>query len=275
MARVFNGSNQSLTRTESLFSGSTTSYNWTLVAWCRPDDKHEGTIIGADEQSGSNGRFSLFSRNVGRFALRRKSGYIQEPSASYDNGNTDWFHVAGTWQYAYRELYVDGASRVTQSSNISLNPAKATKFYIGRDWSGKYWDGAIAEAAAYSVALSASEISALAAGFSPLLVRPESLIGYWPLGGALASDTGDIDLINGKDLTANNSPTTENHPQIIYPASPSLVLPSAAEPVTADGSVSEYARTPDTSGSFTKPYDTSSTYLRDTDTTGTFTRPSE
>lgn len=286
MARVFNGSNQSLTLTESLFSGSSTDYNWSLVAWCRPNDRHEGTVIGADEQSGSNGRFSLFSRNTGRFAARRKSSYIQTPNADYSNSNTTWLHLAGTWQYNLRELYVNGVKEAYEpgnksgggeagTTNISINPAKATKFYIGQDHSGKYWDGAIAEAAAYSVALSASEISALAAGFSPLLVRPESLIGYWPLGGALASDTGDIDLINGKDLTANNSPTTEKHPPIIYPSRPSLVLPSAPPPVISDGSVSEYARVGDTSGGFTKPYDTSSTYSRDADTTGTFTRPSE
>lgn len=286
MARVFNGSNQSLTRSEALFSGSSTSYNWSLVAWCRPDDRHEGVIIGADQGSGNSGRFGLFSRSNGYFAQRRTAGYLHTGHSDYNNSNTSWIHVAGTWQYNLRNLYVNGVKEAYEpgnkfgggeagTTNVSLNPAHATEFYIGRDHSGKYWEGAIAEAAAYSVVLSDSEIASLAAGFSPLLVRPESLIGYWPLGGALASDTGDIDLINGKDLTANNSPTTENHPQIIYPSNPSLVLPSAPPPVIADGSASEYARVGDTSGGFTKPYDTSSVYSRDTDTTGTFTRPSE
>ena len=233
MARVFDGSDDSLTKTVSLFSGSTTSYNWTLVAWCRPNDRHEGTIIGADEGSGSNGRFSLFSRNTGRFAARRKSGYLQTPNADYSDSNTTWFHVAGTWQYNLRNLYVNGVKEAHEpgnkfgggeagTTNISLDPAKATEFYIGRDHSGKFWNGAIAEAAAYSVALDESEIASLAAGFSPLMIRPESLIGYWPLGGAYCANDADIDVVGANHLTDNGSPsaTGEASPYIIYPSAP-------------------------------------------------------
>ena len=229
MALSFDGTDDSLTETISLFGGSSTSYNWSLVAWCRPDDRHEGTIIGADEGSGSNGRFSLFSRNTGRFAARRKGSYIQTPNADYNNSNTAWFHVAGTWQYNLRELYVNGVKEAYEpgnkfgggeagTTNISLNPAKATNFYIGRDWTtNKYWNGGIAEAAAYSVALTAEDIASLAAGFSPLLVRPGKLIGYWPLGGGYFPAT--VNPIGSTSLSVNSSPSAEAHPRIIYPFS--------------------------------------------------------
>ena len=229
MALKFNGTTQYLQRSEAMFSGSSTSYNWTLVAWCRPDDRHEGTVIGADQGSGSNGRFSLFSRNVGRFALRRKSGFIQEAAASYANGNTQWFHLAGTWQYSLRTLYVDGASKATQSTSISLDPAKATNFYIGRDHSGKYWEGKIAECAAYSVILTAAEIQQLAAGASPLFIRPASLIGYWPLGGLYTDGTNDI--LGNYNLTAYNTPAAFDHPKSIYPSQvQKIVKPLAVAP---------------------------------------------
>mgnify|MGYP003122294995 CR=1 FL=1 len=232
MAVHFNadgGTDDSLTKTVSLFSGSSTSYNWSLVAWCRPDDRHEGTIIGADEGTGSNGRFSLFSRTPGRFAARRKSSYLQTADADYSNSNTSWFHVAGTWQYNLRNLYVNGVREAYEpgnkfgggeagTTNISLNPAKATHFYIGQDHSGKFWKGGIAEAAAYSVVLTAGEIGMLAAGFSPLMVRPESLIGYWPLGGAYPND--NMDIVGGNTLTTNGGPIAEPHPRIIYPSGP-------------------------------------------------------
>ena len=232
MAVHFNAdglTDDSLTKTVSLFSGSSTSYNWSLVAWCRPNDMHEGTIIGADQGSGSNGRFSLFSRSTGRFAARRKSGYLQTPNADYSDGNTAWFHVAGTWQYNLRELYVNGVKEAYEpgnkfgggepgTTNISLDPAKATNFYIGQDWSGKPWKGGIAEAAAYSVALTSGEIAMLAAGFSPLMVRPESLIGYWPLGGAYSND--NMDVVGGNTLTTTGGPIAEPHPRIIYPSGP-------------------------------------------------------
>ena len=58
----------------------------------------------------------------------------------------------------------------------------------------------------------------LAAGFSPLMVRPESLIGYWPLGGAYSND--NMDIIGGNTLTTNGGPTVETHPRIIYPSGP-------------------------------------------------------
>lgn len=242
MAYDFNGSTQYLQRSEAMFSGTSTSYNWTLVAWCRPDDKHEGTIIGADEGTGSNGRFSLFSRNNGHFALRRKASYIQESTKSYDNGNTTWFHVAGTWQYSFRELYVDGVSRVTQSTNISLDPAKATNFYIGRDHSGKYWNGKLAECAAYSVVLSASEIAQLAAGVSPLFIQPDKLIGYWPLGGLYTDEFNDIGANYG--MTAYNTPTSFDHPKAIYPSQIQKVVKPLAVAPPSPQQLHDYALRP-------------------------------
>ena len=77
MAPAFNGSSDYLTKAAALFSGSAGDYNFSLFAWVRPDDRHEGVIIGADDGSTNAERFSLFSRANGRFALRRKGGYIQ------------------------------------------------------------------------------------------------------------------------------------------------------------------------------------------------------
>jgi hypothetical protein len=237
MAVHFNadgGTDDSLTKTVSLFSGSPTSYNWSLVAWCRPNDRHQGTVIGADQGTGSLGRFSLFSRSDGRFAARRKSSYIQTPDADYSDSNTTWLHVAGVWQHGSRALYVNGTEEFSQASNVSLDPAKATEFYIGQDHSGKWWKGGIAEAAAYSVVLTAGEIAMLAAGFSPLMVRPESLIGYWPLGGAYSND--NMDIVGGNTLTTNGGPIAEPHPRIIYPSGGSTfdyAVPVVVEEVAA------------------------------------------
>jgi hypothetical protein len=109
----------------------------------------------------------------------------------------------------------------------------ADNFYIGRDRTGRYWDGAIAEAAAYSVTLSAGEISSLAAGVSPLLIRPDALIGYWPLGGAYTANDDDTDIVGGHALTDSGSPTGEDHPPIFYPASsPTLYVPAVGGQAT-------------------------------------------
>ena len=230
MARLFDGSDDYLTKAAAIFSGvSASDYNITLAAWVRPEDKHDGVIMGSDDGSDNNERFSIWTRSAGRFALRYLGSYIQTPDTDYTNSNTTWFHVAGVFEYANRILYVNGTSEVTNTANTSLDMSGADNFYIGRDRTGKYFDGAIAEAAAYSVSLSASEIASLAAGVSPLLVNPDALIGYWPLGGAYTTNDADNDLVGGHALTDNGSPAAagEAHPPVIYPSLPIVVAAAA------------------------------------------------
>ena len=229
MARLFDGSDDYLTKAAAIFSGvAADDYNITLAAWVRPDDRHEGVIMGADDGSTNTERFNIWSRN-GYFALRYTGSYIQTGSVVYSNSNTTWFHIAGVFEYDDRILYVDGASEATDTTNTSLDMSGADNFYIGRDRTGKYFDGAIAEAAAYSVSLSASEIASLSAGVSPLLVNPDALIGYWPLGGAYTANDADTDLVGGHALTANGSPAAagEAHPPVSYPSLP-IVIAAAA-----------------------------------------------
>ena len=227
MARLFDGSDDYLTKAAAIFSGvSASDYNITLAAWVRPDNRHTGVIMGADDGSTNNERFSIWTRS-GYFDLRYLGSYIETGSTVYSNSNTTWFHVAGVFEYDNRILYVNGASEATNTANTSLDMSGADNFYIGRDRTGKYWEGAIAEAAAYSVSLSASEIASLAAGVSPLLVNPDALIGYWPLGGAYTADDADTDLVGGHALTDNNSPGVEAHPPVIYPSLP-IVIAAAA-----------------------------------------------
>ena len=73
----------------------------------------------------------------------------------------------------------------------------------------------VAECALWNVALTAAEIDALAAGFSPLFIRPGSLVGYWPLGGAYSDY---IDPIGSNTLSATGDPAAADHPRIIYPS---------------------------------------------------------
>ena len=229
MARLFDGSDDYLTKAAAIFSGAAADdYNITIAAWVRPEDRHVGVIIGADDGSTNDERFNIWS-NTGYFALRYRGSYISTGSTFYSNSNTTWFHIAGVFEYDNRILYVNGASEATNTTNISMDMSGADTFYIGRDRTGKYFDGAIAEAAAYSVALSASEIASLAAGVSPLLVNPDALIGYWPLGGAYTANDADTDLVGGHALTDNGSPAAagEAHPPVIYPSLPIVVAAAA------------------------------------------------
>jgi len=240
MALSFDGSDDSLTHSGAIFSGSSTDYNFSLSAWVKPASRHTGSIIGADAGSGNNGRFALFTQ-TGKFAARRKSSYIMQTS-QFATDNTDWFHVLGIWQYNSRALYVNGVNVASEpgnklgggqagTTNVSLDPTAGTTFYIGQDHSGKYFNGVIAEAAAYSVYLAAGDIASLAAGFSPALVRPDKLIGYWPLGGGYFPAT--VNPIGSTSLSVNSSPSAADHPRIIYPTSPPAIMAASQSRVAS------------------------------------------
>jgi len=117
---------------------------------------------------------------------------------------------------------MDAANKGTNTRHEE--PAGLDATVIGRSGDStptEYWDGEIAEAAIWNVQLSLTDIEALAAGFSPLFVRPDALKAYWPMGGALSANDSDNDIAGAFNMTSSGSPTTADHPPvIIYPTYP-------------------------------------------------------
>lgn len=74
-----------------------------------------------------------------------------------------------------------------------------------------YFDGDIAEAAIWNVALSDAEIAMLAKGLSPLRVRPASLVSYVPMNGA-ASPV--IDIVAGAGWAPSGITAASSNPRI-------------------------------------------------------------
>jgi len=231
MALTFDGSSDHLSTATALFSAaSDTTFTISLVAWCRPDNKHQGTIIGADNGSSYADQFSIYCVSGGKFRVRHESSYITG-SAAFGNANSTWFHVAAVLEHSDRWLYLDGVEDASNGDNRAMDVENADTFYIGINRLSERFEGAIADAAAYSTSLTADEIAALAAGYSPLFIQPDKLVGYWPLGG-ISYPADYADVSQGNDLTATGSPSIVDHPPIIYPTSPAIL--TAAPPETAD-----------------------------------------
>ena len=231
MAVAFDGVNQSFSKPSALFSGTSgTDFDITFVCWARPDDRHTGYIIAADNGSNFADGWGIYTVSGGKFSIRWESSYAIG-TTTFPNGNTTWYHVAGVWQYGARTLYLDGASEATDPSDREMVLDNADNFYIGNSRLNYHFEGKIAECAAYSVSLTAAEIAVLAAGFSPLFVRPDKLVGYWPLGGPYAPDNTDI--VGGNTLTINNSPAAETHPRIIYPTLPLAIMAASQSRVAS------------------------------------------
>lgn len=144
----------------------------------------------------------------------------QLPSKSGVTANT-WHHACSVSETTAARIYLDGVAGgdVTYSTPTF---GTATYFTLGKVSSVQYLDGAVAHVAVWNVSLNAAEAAALAAGVSPLLVRPASLIAYYPLGGFHGDN--DNDLVGGYHLTPYNSPTFTDQRPIIYPHGPAAVI---------------------------------------------------
>lgn len=228
MARAFVvASSQYVNRSANLFTAPPA----TVALWFNP------TAVNIQQHL-----FDIGSTTAGQFFEIRVNNTADQIVSQFDgttSGNARfdasatagaWQHIAGVWASSTsRSIYTQGVLRHTETSSVN-NPASinttsfASKLRSGTR--GDYFGGSVAEAAAWSVALDAAEIAALAKGVSPLLIRPQSLLGYWPF---LNSAAPDIDRWNaGFNLTPTNTPTMADHIAVFYPAVNDLIEVGAA-----------------------------------------------
>lgn len=192
---------------------------FTMAAWAYAldIDNHFSILFLGDKDSGSD-----------YHVLRMRGGTVGDPIGACTNdgaavwANTSsgfsantWHHVAGVWSATNsRAAFLDGGSKGTNNTPKTVDGEDRVS--IGRTGDSTplyYHDGYVAEAAFWNVALTDAEIAILAAGFSPLFVRPQNLAAYYPL-----IRDEDQDRVGGYDLTAYNGPSIAAHPPIIYPA---------------------------------------------------------
>jgi hypothetical protein len=163
------------------------------------------------------------------FISRGTGGNVNaETSTGFSSGQ--WHHACGIeLSDSSRAVYIDGGSKGTESTTVT--PENSDRVSIGRSGDstpGAYFDGRIAEAALWNAALTDAEVASLAAGYSPLFIRPQSLVAYWPL-----IRDEDQDRIGGYDLTPFNTPSIASHSPIIYPPLLPLIVSAAAAATVA------------------------------------------
>lgn len=138
-----------------------------------------------------------------------------------------WYHVCGVEISATsRYVYLDGAASAENTTNRA--PGSIDSMAIGRTERSTpylYNGGLLAHVAVWNAALVAGEVSMLAAGLSPMLVHPQSLVNYWPIEGNLDPE---IDIVGGYDMALNNSPTKAAQPPVTLPFSQEIITTPAA-----------------------------------------------
>lgn len=192
----------------------------TLACWVNPS-----TLTGHDAciavgSSGSNEAYALNLRaTYKKVTMESRDSSGGSIAQAADDYRADaWQHVAGVCTSSVsRQAFLDGVGGTV--STTSRTPSSVDRIRIG-EWTSTWarpFDGDIAECAIWNVALSAGEIAAMSNGLSPILIRPESLVSYYPL----VRDY--IDHVGGNTVSPNNTVVWANEHPISVEAAPQTI----------------------------------------------------
>lgn len=229
MARLFaSASSQSMERLTGIAPGEPL----TVSAWVKETTQVTGVIFWLGDKDVANERFQLY---LGAGTGNKLAAFSQDAGASGESVTTVattagvWQHCAGVWaSNTSRTAYLNGVAATANTTNVSPSNMDAVSLGYNKGAASAYLNATIAEVGVWNIALVLEELVALSKGVSPLLIRPTSLVAYWPLYG---NDSPEPDRWrNAYALTLNNTPTKADHPRIYMPAGwvPTQYRPYAA-----------------------------------------------
>lgn len=127
------------------------------------------------------------------------------------NGQWSYIAVSRVQSVSLGSSYVDIEFNVNGSAATATGAHRAPtvdRTAIGCSPAGSrvdYFEGSISEAAIWNTNLSSGELQSLARGFSPIAIRADNLVGYWPLLQRLDSP------IECTAMSAYNTPVIADH----------------------------------------------------------------
>lgn len=182
----------------------------TLAGWCRRNGTLNavgGTLIALDTAAGSSRWQITANSTFNAVALSCNSaGTAASSISSGALADLTWGHIGGVFASpASRQSYLNGVGSAVETTSITVTQPDSIRLgaraFSGAE--GIYWNGDLAHLAIWSAALSPTEMQMLYAGVSPLLIRRNALLGYWPL-----DDQGITanDAVSKRRLDANGVP---------------------------------------------------------------------
>lgn len=211
-----------------------TAAAFTVAAWILPTSVTVDQTVFSILGSGSVG-FYLKLQNTSVVRAQHFDGSANGLADATGTATAGvWAHVAAVFaSNSSRTAYRDGANAGTNGTACST--PTVTSMNVGCQNSAgsrsSFFGGPIGEVGLWNVGLDAAEVAGLGAGISPLLVRPTSLLGYWPV---LGQYSPEIDLMRANGLTVSGA-TAAAHPRIYLPAGPLVIAKPAAVAATGQG----------------------------------------
>lgn len=174
-----------------LASAITGAVPLTMACWARTSIVGSAQVIGGIFTSGSIATLNRFSialaaGNTLVAATSDGAGAGSATTTATITANT-WFHACGVFAgIADRRVYLNGRGKATDTTSKTPSGCNRTSVGVG-DGSAAASPfapsgvGYIADFAIWGATLTDSEVAKLASGVSPLWVRRQSLLGFWPL----------------------------------------------------------------------------------------------
>ena len=224
MARDFNSATPDfMSNANAVFSGTGTPFS--MSAQVNPDTVGVLQTVLTVGRVGSTLHFQALQLNsdAAVIALSRDG---TSSSATVGTVSVDtWQQVGGVWASdTSRIAYLDGNGGTENTTSRVPSSLDKTSIGVLTNDTTQPFDGEIAEAGIWNVALTAADMAALAKGMSPKLVRPDALIAYWPI---IGRTDPEPDLVGGFNLTVTTA-VWSAHPRIIYPTYGAMPFAPAA-----------------------------------------------
>ena len=238
MARVFERfSNEHL----QVDSTPITVAPFSMAVWIYPKDvaNSQTIMFNGDKDVADNYWRLHLQGNVAGDPIRFRA---QDTSGSYAQTSTGvtantWHHICGVESASNsRAVLIDGGSKGTNAT--TRTPDNADRITLGRlgaSSPGAPYSGWMFWAAMWDAALVDAEVTSLAAGFHPFMVRPGNLKFFAPMGGLETAETdggNSRDIVGGLTLTAVSDAVgpgiADHRGGLVYPSSPQIVIPLAA-----------------------------------------------
>jgi hypothetical protein len=210
--RTFNGTTAHLNygNLMSTFTGTT----YSVAAWGRPLNDTR-VLFSFRHSAGPTSVLFQLDLNAGsaRYIVRNGSSIsaISSKASAYSSGS--WTHFAGVRDGDNTLVYVNGAAGTPASGALGtlVDVTCETVMmgaYTNSGVPALFWEGDAAEFAIWMFALTAEDTAALAAGYSPMLIRPSTLVFYVPLWRDI------FDYRRGLTATDVSTTASPNHPRL-------------------------------------------------------------
>jgi len=206
-------------------------YPFSMACWFNPNQvtTYQALVNLVGGTAGTDWHtLGLFGQVAGDPVVAYSGGAGNESQAQTSTSYvaSTWQHAAGVWLNASsRTVYLNGGGKITDTGTRNVTGLTLTTVGGNRVGSTTFGplDGSVAEVAIWNVALTDADVLQLSKKFSPLSVRFDALVAYFPLIGRVASEP---DMIAGAAFTQNGTMSQAAHSPIINPRQPQLMIPS-------------------------------------------------